>query len=257
MILPVHPAIFSHRRSRPFAFCAALCALHAQSAPPPGPRFEVASVQHNHAAACQGRWDFSVSRGLVVAKNAPLLRIISRAYNLTDDRITGPGWLDGECYDIRAKASGGSAERDLMPMLQELLRERFHLAAHLEPMDRALLALVVDQGGAKLRPYGEAAPSRAQFPEGNILFLARHLPDLCERLGKVTGLPVIDKTGLTGDYLIELSYPPTLPGNGDPAEPVTDIYSAVRDQLGLRLESQRGKVDVLKIESVDKVPTKN
>lgn len=253
----MHAAIIRCRCALPLAVLSALVELHAQATTPALPRFEVASVRRNHAAGCQGRWDFTASRGLVVAKNAPLLRIISRAYELTDDRVTGPGWLEAECYDIRAKASGGAPDRDLMPLLRQLLRERFHLVAHRAAVDRAVLALVVDQGGPKLPAYGDAAAVRRQFPEGNVLFLARHVPDLCERLGKVMGLPVLDKTGLTGDYLIELSYPAASPSNGDPGELLTDIYSAVRDQLGLRLESQRRMVDTLKIESVDKVPTKN
>ena len=87
--------------------------------------------------------------------------------------------------------------------------------------------------------------------------MARHLADLCERIGKVTGRPVIDKTGLDGDYMIVLTYLPFGSTNSDPSDPASDIFSAVRDQLGLRLQSQRGVLDVLKIESVDKVPTEN
>jgi uncharacterized protein (TIGR03435 family) len=83
------------------------------------------------------------------------------------------------------------------------------------------------------------------------------LPDLCERLGKVTGRPVIDKTGLDGDYMIVLTYPPLNSTDGDPSEPASDIFAAVRDQLGLRLEAQWGAVEILKIASVDKIPTEN
>ena len=80
--------------------------LHAQTATPRELRFDAASVRPNHTAACQGRWNFSASHGTVTAENAPLLRIVSRAYNLTDDRVSGPAWLDSECYDITAKAAG-------------------------------------------------------------------------------------------------------------------------------------------------------
>ena len=87
--------------------------------------------------------------------------------------------------------------------------------------------------------------------------MARHLPDLCERLGKVTGRPVIDNTGLTGDYLIVLTYHPLTSPNGDPSDAASNIFSELRDQLGLRLEAQRGVVEILKIASLDKVPTEN
>jgi len=230
--------------------------LHAQTTTPEL-RFDVASVRPNHTDGCRGRWDFSALRGTVTAENAPLLRIVSRAYNLTDDRVSGPAWLESECYDITAKASGDVPNRDLMPMLRELLKERFHLAAHRESDTKPVFALLVDSGGVKMHLYGDKTSEPPPITEGRILFMARHLPDLCERLGKVTGRPVIDKTGLDGDYTIVLTYLPFGSPTGDPSDPASDIFSAVRDQLGLRLQPQRGPVDILKIDNIDKVPTPN
>lgn len=243
--------------ARLLAIAAAFCGLDAQITTPRELRFDVASVRPNRTAACRGRWDFAASRVTVTAVNAPLLRIISRAYNLTDDRVSGPAWIDSECYDIRAKVSGNVPDRDLMPMLEELLKERFHLAAHHDWEEKPILALVADKGGVKLLPYGANVSAPPSNNDGKILFMVRHLPDLCERLGKVTGRPVINKTGLDGDYMIVLTYLPLSSTNGDPSDPASDIVSAVRDQLGLRLEPQRGVVDTLKIDKVDKVPTEN
>jgi uncharacterized protein (TIGR03435 family) len=218
-----------------------------------GQTFEVASVRQNKIFSCQGRWDFRYSHGMVTAENAPLRRIISRAYHMTDDRVTGPAWLDSECYDIRAKASGAVADRELLGMLQRLLAERFHMDAHLESEERPVLALFVDKGGPKLHAYGEEPPALpASRPEGSVLFMVRHMPDLCERIGKVMGRPVVDKTGLTGDYSIVLTYLP-LGAAGEGA----DIRSAVREQLGLRVEPQRGAVEILRIDSIEKVATAN
>lgn len=215
-------------------------------------RFDAASVRPSRAA-CQGRWDFSLSHGALTAQNAPLLRIISRAYSLTDDRVSGPAWLDSECYDIRAKAGADLPDSDVKQMLQSLLSERFHLVVQREQEERAVFALLVDKGGPKLKSYGERnSPSASSA--GRTLFMARHLPDLCERLGKVIGQPVIDKTGLNGDYLIRLTYPGL---DADDPQATTTIFSAVRDQLGLKLEAQRAAVDTLKIVSVDRTPTPN
>lgn len=231
---------------------AFVASLYAQ------PGFEVASVRPSRTAACAGRWDFSVANGTVTAENAPLRRIVSRAYNLTDDRVSGPAWLDTQCYDIRAKARAGTAEHALMPMLRVLLAERFHLVASLESAERPVYALVVDKHGSKLHPFGEKVLLPRSANTAQVLFMARHLPDLCERLGKVTGRPVIDRTGLEDrDYQIELIYLPAVPAEGDPADPAADIFSAVRNQLGLRLDAQRSPVEVLTIQSVDKVPTPN
>ena len=73
----------------------------------------------------------------------------------------------------------------------------------------------------------------------------------------VTGRPVIDKTGLDGDYQIELAYRPFDSTTSDSSDPSLDVFSAVRNQLGLRLDPQRGIVDILKIQSIDKIPTEN
>jgi uncharacterized protein (TIGR03435 family) len=240
-----------------FGIGTAHCVLQGQRATSLELRFAVASVKPNRTAGCRGRWDFSTSHGTLNAENAPLLRVISRAYNLTDDRVSGPAWMESQCYDIRAKASDNVPESDLMRMLQALLKERFHLVAQRESDERPILALVVDKGGLKMHPYGDKVSAPLPSTDGRILFMARHLPDLCERLGKVAGRPVIDKTGLDGDYLIVLTYHPFSSTDGDASEPASNIFSAVRDQLGLRLEAQRGVVDILKIASVDKVPTAN
>jgi uncharacterized protein (TIGR03435 family) len=235
------------------AIFLALAAAHAQS---PELRFDVASVKQNRAADCRGRWDFTASHATVTAENAPLRRIISRAYRLTDDRISGPAWIDSQCYDIRAKAPAGTPDRDLMAMLQTLLFERFHLIARRESDERPVFFLLIDKAGTKLSADGDKN-WKPPTGDGRVLFMARHLSDLCERLATVAGRPVIDKTGLDGSYQIEFTYVPFGTVAGDPSDSGADIFSAVRDQLGLKLEAQRGMVEILKIESIDKVPTRN
>jgi len=243
-------------RDRPMKALIALaafpCVVHAQ----PPVRFEVASVRPHHTAECQGRWDFSTGRGTLNTQNAPLLRIVSRAFGLTDDRVAGPSWMDSNCYDIRAKAPAGFSDRDLMPMLQTLLRERFHMVVQRESAERPVFVLAPDVDGAKIPPFGARIDPPAGT-EGKTFFAARHLPDLCERLGKVAGRPVIDRTGLTGDYQIELFYLPFSSGDGDLSDSPFDIFAAVRNQLGLRLSPQRASVETLKVVSIDKVPVRN
>ena len=230
-----------------FFLAAELCAQTAA----PGLHFDVASVRQNKRGDCRGRWDFRHSQGRVIAENAPLRRIISRAFNLTDDRVSGPDWLDSTCYDIQAKAPGAVPDPDLMQMLQSLLTERFQMVAHRDSAARPVLALTTDKGGSKLRPYGDGVPVPT-LTDGRIVFMVRHMPDLCERIGKVMGRPVIDKTGLTGDYAIVLAY---FPFGAPDAE--TDILTALRDQLGLKVEPQRAPLEILKIEAIEKVPTAN
>lgn len=207
--------------------------------------------------ACMGRWDFRASHGALTAENAPLLRILSRAYNLTDDRVSGPAWLDQACYDIKAKAAADVPQTEVMAMLRTLLKERFHLAARVESAERPALALVIDKDGSKLLPYGDTNAASPKAEDGKTLFMVRHLPDLCERLGKVTGKPVIDRTGLIGDYMIAFSYTPYVSPDGASTDDSADIYHVIRNQLGLRLEPQKGPIEILKIDRIDKTPTGN
>ncbi len=144
-----------------------------------------------------------------------------------------------------------------MTMLQELLKERFHLVAHHRSEERAAFDLLPDKAGVKIHPDGDKVSVPPSDNGARILFMAKTLDDLCERLGKVTGRPVIDKTGLRGRYMIVLSYLPFDSTNNDPSDPAAEIFSAIRDQLGLRLESQRELVDILAIDKIDKVSTEN
>ena len=150
-----------------------------------------------------------------------------------------------------------------MPMLQELLRDRFHLVSRYESEKRSVFDLVTDEGGIKMRPDGDTVPVSWSQDDGRTLFMAKTLRDLCERLGKVTGRPVIDKTGLQGKYVIVLTYLPAIltdnpavQSSGAPG-PGGDIFSAVREQLGLRLVPQHEAVDILKIDRIEKIPTEN
>ena len=219
--------------------------------------FDVASVRLNRTFACQGRWDFTAVHGSVDAENAPLRRIISRAYNLTDDRVIGPSWIESQCYDIKAKSSlKGATHDDLMSMLQSLLKERMHLGAHLDSEERPVFDLLTEKAGAKMPPDG----AKVEVPPingGKVLFMAKTLSDLCERLGIVTGRPVVDKTGLQGKFVIVLTYLPLGLANGDSADSSFDVFSAVREQLGLRLEPHHELLEVLNIDAIDKLPATN
>ncbi|MDE3196396.1 MAG: TIGR03435 family protein [Acidobacteriota bacterium] len=239
------------------AAVAADRAAEAQSSRIPEPRFEVASVYFNKRFDCAGPWNFAVSYGTVTARNAPLLRIISRAYNLTDDQVKGPSWLDSRCYDINAKTSGTTGDAELMAMLRALLRERLHLQAHIESEARPVYLLSIDKGGIRMPAEGGEIPPPPIPGDGRVLFMAKTLKDLCERLGKVTGRPVVDRTGLQGKFIIALTYAPYDSANADANGPRADIFSAVRDQLGLRLEPGVANAAILKVDAVQKLPEAN
>ncbi|MGA3019485.1 MAG: TIGR03435 family protein [Bryobacteraceae bacterium] len=259
---------------------SAISAFAAQNAPDQ-PKFEVASVKR----ADQCLFDSSVDPGSVVLKGFPLKLVLTEAFKVKTDQIVGPSWLDEDCFEIVAKMPAGATRDQLPAMLQALLVERFKLAAHKEDRPSAGYALVVDKNGPKCK---ESDP--------NSNFMGAHRGQMALRFGgggikasmTMAGLasylsgrgygPVQDFTGLKGKYDIDLSWAPDpafeRPGpyaaasaaaransadGGDvlPAAPTADMFTAVRESLGLRLEPRKQQVEILVIDHIERVPTAN
>jgi uncharacterized protein (TIGR03435 family) len=194
-------------------------------------------------------------------ENVSLRKIISRAYSLAEDRVSGPAWIESECYDIVAKAPADAPDEALMPMLQVLLRDRFDLVTHQETAEMPIFALVVDRNGPKVHEYhpGDSPSVPSSIKPGKVFFMVGGpMSALTERLSLIVGRTVVDKTGLQGEYRIPLSYAPLSAASAvDMADTGSDIFSAVREQLGLRLDAQKGNVEILKIDRANKVPVEN
>ena len=202
---------------------------------------------------------------------------MKEAYGIEDDQISGaPKWVNSETYDIEAKVDGAdSAELERLSedqrhlMFQSFLVERFKLKVHWETKDLPVLALVVAKGGPKLQQAkpGDTYPNGIKGPDGKAgghagmmmwgrgrltgqgIPIASMVPPLTQQLGRI----VQDKTGLTGKYDVELRWtddtgPDTRPAS-DPAAP--SIFTAIQEQLGLKLDSQKAPVEVLVIDHVD------
>ena len=138
-------------------------------------------------------------------------------------------------------------------MLRALLEERFKLTTHRETKESQGYALVVAKGGPKLKPASASPGQNAVYPGGlqgavsrSGLARLRHWPD-------PSGRPVIDKTGIQGNYDIQLTY--ARDGTTDSSRP--SIFTAIQEQLGLKLESQKIPIEMLVIDRCDRVPTEN
>jgi uncharacterized protein (TIGR03435 family) len=238
---------------------AALPYASAQLPPPPLPaaqaRFEVASVK----VCPSGDPHFSTG-GLPAnrfhAAYANLRLLIAIAYGMDDQNIAGADQLETPYYDVDAKVEG-DAELNIVrmrPLLQRLLADRFHLAVHSETRSISGFALMVAKGGPKLiaskkegKPFFYILPSELRGHNSDMATLAG-------MLARPSGHPVIDKTAISGEYDIDLKYsPPT--GATDSSLP--DLYTAVQEQLGLKLTSQKVPVDILVIDHLDRIPTEN
>jgi uncharacterized protein (TIGR03435 family) len=172
-------------------------------------------------------------------------KIILEAYQLTQSQLSGgPGWLDSEKFSLEAKAEGAN-ENQLRQMLQTLLAERFKLVAHHENKDM-VYALTVGKNRSKLHEWkdGDRMPDFGGANNFRDRGTMQHFVNFLSNNPGV-GRPVLDKTGLKGVYVFYVEW-----GADE------DFLPAMQEQLGLKLESQKGPVDVLTIDNIEK-PTSN
>jgi len=228
--------------------------------------FDVASVKPSQSVVgpdANNRFAFTPSG--MTARNATLRRLVAEAQHLQLRQVLGPGWLDQNEYDIEAKAAGPITRDQLAAMLRALLSERFHLKQHRDSRELRVYELVPDKGGPKIHPSNEGdAPEVApgmrfhgemrQLADLIAVQLTIVVPDDPTRPGRAGGTPtpVLDKTGLTGTYDFSVDIRP---------EPGSDILTlwqrTLRDKLGLRLESSRAEVELVVVDSADRVPSLN
>jgi uncharacterized protein (TIGR03435 family) len=241
--------------------------ISSQLANPPAKplQWDVISVKPMSPQSCSAGGGLRPLPDGISASCVPLLFVLEEAYATMDSaRIVGlPDWAKGsEMYAIEARVSGDDAAAfgklsrdDKFRMLQQVLAERFHMKAHMEAREMEAYALMIAKGGPKLKQPDANEPSSSQFgtTTGEVKWANSPLTNLKFLLGSEVGKPVIDKTGLTGNYDFTLNYAPTaLPDeSGRPS-----VFTALEEQLGLKLVPSKEPVDVLVINSIDQ-PTAN
>lgn len=243
-------------------------ALIAGAALAQTPAFDVATVKPTPPDWDAGNYITMKSTNRFEAKAYTVKRLVAAAYNLNPKAISGgPAWLETDGYDIVAKTPG-EARPDLdsqMAMLRGLLSDRFKLAFHREEKELAIYALTVAKTGPKLK--GSTAPSTEPLP-----LTTRVFPDHVSLPGRnatmeqlawvmqraIVDRPVVDRTGLSGhyDFNLEWTADDTQFGGiirGTPTQPVRpDLFAALQEQLGLRLEATRGPVETLVVDRVER-----
>ena len=243
-------------------------------------RFEVASIKRN-VSGDPGRY-IRPSGGRLSITNMTLKNLIATAYQIRDFQISGgPSWMTSESYNIEAKSEGAATPKQMEgPMLRALLEDRFQLHVRHDTKELPIYVLSVGKNGSKLLPSAEKEcvpfdpgnpplPSQGKNPSDMCGYLglgrgslsARQVDtaDLAMAFSQLLGRTVVDKTGLTGKVDAHLTFDPVITANS--TEPSTDqtlpsIFTAVQEQLGLKLESARGQVDVLVIEGAER-PSEN
>jgi bla regulator protein BlaR1 len=146
-----------------------------------------------------------------------------------------------------------------MPLLQSLLKDRFHLEYHFETKEMPVYDLVVSKGGAKLTPFDpEQPPTNPQNRGQSVILGVGTTNQIADALARAAGSPVVDKTGIgDGRFGWTLNYTP-LSATGDLSNSAApDLFAAVEQQLGLKLESKKEPLPILVIDHVERVPTEN
>jgi len=244
------------------------------------PAFVAASIKKSDplsaapANTCKGGPGTS-DPGLLSCRNSALAVLILTAYNLQFHDLVAPDWmsLGGRLngFDVDAKIPPGTDKEQYRLMLQRLLAERFHLAAHRETRQRPTYALKPGKQAPKLArstappPPG---PRSAMTLAGSHLRFSMHNSPISTFTGflevPLSG-PVADETGLEGEYDLTLEFMPDeryaafqyMQHNAAEDSSAPDIATAIQNQLGLKLETRKGSVEVLVIDHADKMPVAN
>jgi uncharacterized protein (TIGR03435 family) len=241
------------------------------------PRFEVASVRVNKSDRGGGSGFNGLPGERLTIVNMTLRSILLAAYGMPSNQIVGgPGWVEADRFDIAAKAEKPVSADQLRLMLRSLLAERFKLAVHIEKRATPVYALVLARQDGKLGPNlrqaaGTCEPARdpeqcgmktyaSALVTGQMAVRGLDLSTL-RILERDAGRPIVDRTGLTGAFDWELTWTlqPRLltPVNSitvDPNGP--SVFTALQEQLGLKLDSQQEAREFLVIDHVEQ-PTEN
>jgi uncharacterized protein (TIGR03435 family) len=223
----------------------------------PAASFEVASIKLHPPPITFASGPFI--RGSRVTATALTLRdLIGEAYGVRFDAIAGgPAWLLSDHYDIEAKAEGDATltKEQEQSMLQALLADRFQLKVHRETREVPIYALVVGKNGSKMKQSSADAPGNnfvRAGPGGLHMEATKGTMDkLATQLAVTAGRPVVDKTGLAGYYAFTLDW---AAGNSIPdADSNTpSMFTAVQEQLGLKLEAATGPIEMVIIDRAEK-----
>ena len=246
------------RRMTLILLFAALLLPSPSAAQPQNPelRFAVAAIKPVADVPPGARIGIDDTPAAVIMENRTLRMLISTAYGVLDERISGPGWLDDARFTITAKPPVGYQPSQLSTLTRNLLIDRFGLVAHQEKKDVSGFALRVDAGGHRLvttRSERTFLTARPGLISGN----GRRIAEIVPTLARSVGSPVRDETGLSGSYDIKLQWTPQLNAGGNTSEPEVSLFTALREQSGLRLEPARVLVDVVVVDRIARVPTEN
>lgn len=218
------------------------------------PSFEVASIKPTQAT--EGHVHINRDPGMLQMENVTLQDCVREAYGVTDYQISGEKWLAPDRYDIVAKMPAGAAESQRPAMLQTLLAERFKLAVHHGTKEMPVYLLTVAKSGPKIQAvesHDDNIGSHAGYMNAEAITMTRLATFLSSARAQLER-PVIDHTGLTGNFTFRLEWSPNDKRAADTLGP--SLVIALQEQLGLKLETGKAPVEILVVDRAEK-PSEN
>ena len=270
------------------AFLVAMTVPSRGQVPVPAPQlaapaYDVVSVKPNKSGSAG--MSLTGVTAIFRAKNITVENLVFSAYNLTSENLIFglPGWARSDHFDVDAKMVDPDPKQienltvdQRRGMLVAILKDRFHFQAHLETRTLPVYDLVIAKGGPKFTGSTESSKEIAStiakrnlmnggmmMSDGELIAGDTPVSTLTYTLTNAVGRTVIDKTGLTGSYNFELKWTPEREGqanaeNGqaDSLNSASSIFTAVEEQLGLKLQSSKGPVQTLVVDHVE-LPSEN
>ena len=178
------------------------------------------------------------------------------AFSVTQWQIIGPSWLNDEKFEVRATMPVGTPKDVARLMLRRMLYERFGLKSHVERRITNTHALIVAKSGLKLLEVEKGKAYVSASSPGTLSVGAMLMQSLAERLTTISEHPVVDETGLSGTYGIELKWTPDYGGSQGGRQNI-GVLAVLEAQLGLKLEPRRALVEMIVIDYINRRPTSN
>jgi uncharacterized protein (TIGR03435 family) len=240
-------------------FSGLLCFTTLCAMSQPSPEFEVASIRPSRSANTDSNLD-SAPGGRLTATNITIRELIRLAYGVKDYQIEhAPGWIESERYDIAAKAAGTrkTSFEDEQSLIRGLLTDRFQLKTHRETKQAQVYLLVAAKTGPKLTPHNDGSGAKTRKGCGHLAGTRLTMDVIATVLSRQFERDVLNRTGLPGKYDFELDWTPDSgPCPATPDANLPSIFTAIQQQLGLKLESSKGPVEFLIVDHVER-PSEN
>lgn len=221
--------------------------------------FDVASIKPSDAPP--GSSGVTTSEGLVRAHNVTLKRCISGAYGVPEAQIVdGPKWMDDLRFEIVARAGHPAGDKEMMGMLQSLLAERFQLKLHRDSQAISGYSLTQAKGGVKAKVSDSDGGATTNSSRGRIEATKCTMANLAMKLAAALKVPVADMTDEKRNFDFTLQWVPdellAKASAGSDAASGPSLFTALQEQLGLKLESRKIPVDVLVVDHAE-LPSEN